>query len=525
MKHKLFILCVLSMSLPVMLTAQSLTNSERRHINTQVLNIVEDYETYSSLYDTDAEFYFEELFSRVGKLSITCDMIGSELYLKRITVPEYISQLRSNSVTTSVFIRDVSRGEMQVDGKKVLIPVTFRKNLSYIDKEGYIFSVSGYHSDDFLVRMNISYDRDKDICLIESIDAKLQSGRTFPVGRFLIVSRNHNPDKKYLKYLPQLTIGGNRIEYDERGQAILPKGNPELRDPDVEILVDTLTKGFNYDVIDLSFKPRSKRVKFRYGIAPISAYKVDNPYDNVSDKSMAMELGADFGFTWPIGNSSKMGFYFGAGLAISSLSLSLDNPVEYDYAMTVYNSDKKLFEDKTMKYVISGASEKVRYYDFMIPVYFEFEHSLSRQVLLSWNVGVKGYLPLDVQVCGPYAVTATADGNTVEFAEPMKYVEANTYVKDNKFDMSLMGNVGVDVNVHKNRIYCTVLLGYEHGLMSPVYSSHKNIYYSPTSGDGGVYPIVYNPRTEEHVPVHSLISGVSFNRSAFWVSAGLKIKM
>ena len=107
MKHKLFILCILSLSLPVMLTAQSLTNSERRHINTQVLNIVEDYETYSSLYDTDAEFYFEELFSRVGKLSITCDMIGSELYLKRITVPEYISQLRSNSVTTSVFIREM----------------------------------------------------------------------------------------------------------------------------------------------------------------------------------------------------------------------------------------------------------------------------------------------------------------------------------------------------------------------------------------------------------------------------------
>lgn len=524
MRHKFFILFALFLVMSSVSSAQSLTNRERRQINTQVLNLIEEYETNSTLHDSDAAFYFEDLFSRAGKLSVTCDIIGSKDYLEKISVTDYIDQLQSHSISTSVLIRDVSRGEMQVDGKKVLIPVTFRKNLSYIDENGYLFSVSEYHSDDFIIDMILTYDMETEACLIDSIDATLLSSRKFPVGRFLILNENKSPDKKYQRYFPKFTVGGSHVEFNRFGQAILPQGHAEVGVPDVEVISDTLTRGFNYDVVSYGFKSRNTRLKMRYGIAPISAYKVDNPYDNVSDKSMAMELGADFGFTWPIGNSSKMGFYFGAGLAMSSLSLSLDNPVEYDYTMTVYNSDKKLFEDKTMKYVISGASEKVRYYDFMIPVYFEFEHSLSRQVLLSWNVGVKGYLPLDVQVCGPYAVTATADGNTVEFAEPMKYVEANTYVKDNKFDMSLMGNVGVDVNVYRNMLYCSVIVGYEHGLMSPVYSSDTNRYFY-SDGDNGIYPIVYNPRTGTHVPVHSLISGVSFNRSAIWFSAGLKIKL
>lgn len=524
MRRKFFILFIITFFLPVIVTAQSLTNSERRHVNSKVLTVIGEYERYSTLYDSDATYYFEQLFKDINA-PVMCDMIGSEHYLKTVTVAEYINQLTAYSMSTTVLIRDVSKGKMQLAGNKVIIPVTFRKNLSYIDKDGYFFSVEEYHSDDFLVNMELSYDRDRDLCLIESIDAKLLSSRKFPTGRFLIVNENKYPDKKYLKYASELTVGGNQLTYNNLGQAILPDGLPEVKDPDVAIMTDTLTRGFNYDVVSYSFSPRSMRLKPRFGVAPVSAYSVQNPCsDNVTAKSFGMEFGLDFGYTWPMGKSSKMGFFFGAGLSTSNLRLSLNSPFEYDYAITVYNSDKNLYEDKTVRYKVESASEKVRYQDLMIPLYFEFEHLLSRQVMLSWNVGVKGYVAMGAQAYSPYSVIAYADGQQVEFASPMKYVEANRYMKDRTFDLSVMGNVGVDVNVYKNRLYCSVHVGYEYGLMSPSYSSDTNRYYSLENG-GEIYPIVYNQKEGTHVPVHSLISGISFNRSALWFSAGVKFKL
>lgn len=528
MRRKFFILYVFSVFLPVMASAQSLTNRERRHINTQVLALINDYESYSTLYDDDAAYYFERLFRRDGKATLTCDMMGSELYLKQLSVPDYINQFTSYSMTTNILIRDVSKGEMQIDGNKVLIPVTFRKNVSYMDKDGYLFSVSEFYSDDFIVNMTLSYDRKRDLCLIESIDAKLVSDKRFPVGRFLIVNENKTPDKKYMRYFSDLTVGGSNIEFNNKGQALLTSGMAEVEDPDVKVLTDTLTKGFNYDVVSFAFKVKDKRLKFRYGIAPISAYKVNNPYSGVDDYSMAMEFGLDYGITWPVGPMTKMGVFIGAGLSISSLKLTLNDHINYNYFTTAFSDDYKLFKDKTITYDITAASEKIRYCDFMVPLYLSFEHRLSHQVMLSWDLGVKGYVPMGAYACRPYEITASAKMDDQDEVGPIQfidgYIEPNTYGKDRKFDMSVMADVGVEVSLLENELYGSFHLGYEHGIMSPVYSSGTNEFYSSVDSGTGVFPIVYDIEGSSHIRVHSLISGVSFSRRALWFSAGLKYK-
>jgi hypothetical protein len=129
--------------MPTLLLAQSLTNKQRRIINSKVLSIIEEYEQYAALYDDEAAYYFGELFT--DDATIVSDMIGAPSYLRGISSDDYINQLMTNSVNTTVAIRDVSKGQIYYANGKWIIPVRFKKSISYIDNNGYIFSVSDFY--------------------------------------------------------------------------------------------------------------------------------------------------------------------------------------------------------------------------------------------------------------------------------------------------------------------------------------------------------------------------------------------
>ena len=85
--------------------------------------------------------------------------------------------------------------------------------------------------------------------------------------------------------------------------------------------------------------------------------------------------------------------------------------------------------------------------------------------------------------------------------------------------MSVIGNLGFDVNLAKRKVYLSFKAGYEYGL-KPSYSS-QNKYYSTD----GVYPVVYNTPQGEHAAVHSLITELEYRRQGVWLQAGFKFKM
>ena len=78
MKRVYIIIYAVLLLLPISVGAQSLSNSERRHINYRVLSLIEEYERIASLYDDESAFYFESLFERGQESMVFCDMIGSE---------------------------------------------------------------------------------------------------------------------------------------------------------------------------------------------------------------------------------------------------------------------------------------------------------------------------------------------------------------------------------------------------------------------------------------------------------------
>jgi hypothetical protein len=116
--------------------AQTMSNAERRYINSRVLSLIEEYERLASSYDEESQYYFESLFEKGPESIVFCDMIGSESYLKSIPVSEYIHQLSTYASTVTTVIKDVRKGTMTYVDGKWYIPVTMKKTFEYIDKDG-----------------------------------------------------------------------------------------------------------------------------------------------------------------------------------------------------------------------------------------------------------------------------------------------------------------------------------------------------------------------------------------------------
>ena len=100
------------------------------------------------------------------------------------------------------------------------------------------------------------------------------------------------------------------------------------------------------------------------------------------------------------------------------------------------------------------------------------------------------------------------------------FISASSY-KRKPYDISLMGNLGFDINLAKRKVYLSIKAGYEYGLTDS-YENHKNVYYDLNSR---VYPVVYNVAVGQHAAVHSMITNLEYRRQAVWLQAGFKFKM
>ena len=516
----------LMMSLSVSSMAQTLTNREKRHINDRLLALIQEYEMTSDLFDYDEEHIFLSLFVN-DQVPVTCDVIGFPGYLDHMPVSEYVAAIKSEALTFMVKVKDVVKGEMKPVGNGYEIPVQFRKSISYFDRNKYMFSTEQYYQTDLIMNMTVSYDVDTDLCLITGLEAEIEAEKEFPRGRFYVVNKSdiYDVDSKYHKYVDRLKIGNSTITYNENDQAFLIPGEPTAGDIDVTVVPDTLKSGFNYDVVKFSFDKQTSRLRLHTAVAPFGSYNVETP-SYISSKTNAFEAGLDIGFTWNAGKASKMGFYFGAGVSMSYIGMSLDH-ISYGYETSVMvptsTSAYDQFKDMSIWYEISSAQEQMKFTDVYVPIYFELEHMAGTYLMISWNFGIKGY-------CNMYVTSAyTLDGSVkiddnasksfkIEngpFIHPLSYSRS-------PFDVSAFGNLGVDINLFRQKTYFSLKAGYEYGFR-PSYSKDGLDYYDQSNN---IYPVVYNPiGNGNNVAFHSMITKLSFQRRAVWIQAGFKFKI
>jgi hypothetical protein len=327
-----------------------------------------------------------------------------------------------------------------------------------------------------------------------------------------------------MKFIRELKADGKPISYNAFGQAFVSAVDTEVSDIDVTVLVDTVARGLNYDVVDFDILRRNTRVKLRYGIAPLGAYNVTTAYGVLAD-SQAMEFGVDLGTTWSAGKSAKMGLFFGINISRSNLTLSLKDPIKYLYKTSVLG-DQGLYNKLNYTFDIASAQEQVDFTDLMVPLYLETEHRIGNYVLLSWNVGVKAYCNLKA-TCHPFEMTGNLSisdefggKDTQAIALDNMYMAPATY-RNSPIDVSLMANLGVDINLYRKMFYLSMRAGYEYGLNYISQASEANFYNMST----GLYPVVYNPMKASFTAMHSFLRSTSYRRQALWFEFGLKFKM
>ena len=222
---------------------------------------------------------------------------------------------------------------------------------------------------------------------------------------------------------------------------------------------------------------------------------------------------------------AKTGFFVGAGCSFGKLDLSLSSPMAYSYTTSV-QGNHGLYKNLGLAFNINSASENLKFTDIVVPIYFETEHVLGKYILISWNVGLKAYF--NAKTTGTYGLdglmtlTDEIDGKSTEniMISSNKYMNPVSYTR-NPIELTAIANLGVDVNLLKNRLYLGMKGGYEYGLMK----SYSGTGMSFFDADKKIFPVVYNPLTSGYSAVHSFIGSTSYRRQAFWFEFGLKLKM
>lgn len=515
----LFLIIALQLSVP--LSAQTLTNQQRRNILEKVHTTIEEYERLASLSADGDEYEFSQLF--VENAEIDSDIIGNSSYLNTVKVDEYIKQLQSANVYTEII--NVKKHELSYDDNRGwYIPIRFSKQLNYYDCNGVYFNIRNYYGETIDVRMNLLYNEEDDMCYIESIKVSCNSQKQFPKAPFLIIDNNGRSkhSRQDNKYFNMLKANNASLSFDENGYAIYSSDTRFTVD-DFDITpkpkYDTERKTDSYEFVDFDFIRHFQRAKLKFAYAPF-AYAVSGNETRIKDKSMAFDVGIDYGFTFSSSRKSKAGIFFGAGISFSNVTLELDKEINNTHKVPVFNTVSKKYEMQTYTYSIKSAMEQVSYIDLYVPLYFEIERMLGsvNRVVLSWNFGVKSYFNMSATSKIPYTATFQFSESATDIEKEFdSYIIPNTYAK-NLIDLSATSNLGVDYNIVKNRLYINAAIGYEYGFWNS-YVSDKPVYSKP------IMPKVNKEDNSiDHVAVNSMISGLSLRRQALWISLGVKYK-
>lgn len=522
MRRFLFILILTFLPLCAMVDAQEISNKERRAVNHKVLNLIEEYELNASLNGSDEIYSFLDLFKSQDS-KVFCDLMGTKHYFKNITVREYVRNASLAVRDLDVEIRDVRRGEMTWDSGVWIIPVSFRKTISYVDENGVLFSAREfYENEDYRITMNVVYDPADGSCSIGSIRGRLNSPKTFPEGNFYVLKKNDYLSDRDKGLQEKMLVNGRPLQYNSFGQAIIPASSSfTVKDPDVVIDTNVLAATETYQLMNIGFDLIRGRFKARAAVAPLMAYNVKSKYSGTkATRSMAFEGGVDFGTTFVAGNA-KLGVYAGLGLSMSNVSLRRSGDFSINN-VPYFDSDKGYYINSAYSYTGIVETTSLAFKDIVIPVYLEAEHRVAERLVFTWNLGAKVYLPLSVNI-GEYSIKGQRDrDDNIVDKEDIKvrsgFVNPTDVVLPD-LTVSLMGNVGMDIEAVRKRLFITLKVGYEHGLMNTI----KTRSCQSTLDSRESPPILYHP--DGDYICHSPLAGLTLNRQAVWFDLGIKIKM
>lgn len=515
MRNLITVSLLLCIWLPVSSAAQTLSNKEKRRINTKLLEAIEQYESNATIYDENAKYAFLELCD--SNALIYCDLLDQAAG-KKIPAAEYADLLHSKE-NVSMEIKNVRRDPPFWKDGAWYVNVNFAKSVVYNDKNAVLYSSAEYYKSDYDISVEFVYDRKADCCRIVSVDGTIASQNAPLPEHYVVINRTSPLDDR-------LWCGKRHPEFNSFDQAFAPAGSIRSWHDDVRIKADTIARTQSYDFVQFRYRKTSWRGKLRAGFTVGSAFKLTSPVNFNTENSSAFEVGVDVGYALPLGKSVSLSIYTGAALSTSKIELGLNN-LSYSY-----DTGDRHGTAYSRCYDLESVTEGVSYTDIVIPVYLSLDHKLSKNLGLSWHVGAKIYMNGSAKVT-PFHIKGEVYGNyggqTVrnqsENAFQLldndydRFLYPNTYAR-NSTDMSLVGGLGLNYNILKQYLFLCVKFSYELGF-TDVHKSNENDFFNAADQ---VYPMVYSARLKENVATRSFMDCVSYKRQAMWLEAGLMFK-
>lgn len=502
-------------------------------MNYQILNTVLSYTRTATLYKESDIRDFLNLFEDRTKPCIYNDMMHTGTYQSIISPEDYVKLYTPDGdVMLDASISSLNyMGPYEFRDSKWHRKVSVKKTITIIDSRyywdgdgGVLFDSKQLYPNEpyFILELDMVYDADKDKAFIHAIDIALSKPLThIDSDKYSVVLKSGT------KYDSQVTSAGDSLAFNDFNEAFAAYNDFHLQDEDILITPTELASCDSYNVLRLNYIPKHLRARGRIGFAPFGAYNVHSATSGMKCASSCFEIGADLGYTFSVGKA-KMGPYIGLGMSFSTVSLSM-NDFAYDYPGLISDHNGELY---TRSYSISEASEGIQLKDLIVPIYWAAEHRLNKTLKLTWDLGVKVYVPMNTTltqyrvngtVSGVYSDNTTVtdsaedalgiiDKSFTSFMVPVNYSR-----KDN--DFSLFGNLGLEVRIMEY-LSAALSLGYEHGL-TWAYKTENDVYFD---AEKGILPLVYSPQTAQDIAVRSFIGCISFKRQAFWMSLGIKYR-
>lgn len=155
-----------------MLSAQTVSNVEKRKMNLILLETIKKLEAVSDMSSLSEANEFVSMFRDHDEV-VYNDLIGvsDEEYLPLM---EYVSTLRKMR-DVEVSFRNVSKSDMFVYKGSLCVKVTLDKIISYRDERNVLYSSEDFFGAPHKVAVIFSYDDFDGTCLIEAVEGTVEN--------------------------------------------------------------------------------------------------------------------------------------------------------------------------------------------------------------------------------------------------------------------------------------------------------------------------------------------------------------
>ena len=499
---------VVALSLIVSWTyAQAPSNIQLRKMNLLAIELLDNYELYAGLSDKRSKHEFKMMFDREDATTF-CDLYhNADFYSKQMLIDEYISFIEdTNTRISRVQLSNIKRDEIWYSQGMWHYSLTFDKEINYFDNNGVMFPV-GVDSngedakEKYPLKMTLVFDSSVENVWIRSLEANSNNTFNRP-KKTIIVQKN---DYKNHRFEEAITSGNQHLRYNSVDQAVVLSHDFNHPNDDVWMSYETIYSDEVYEVIKLDYKISTLRIKSRSEIASM-AYSFSYNPNNYKSQSVGYSLGIDLGVEFALGDITKCGFYIGAAYTESLFSVYSDNISSY--TLPVYSNDRRRIK---RQYSIDDISQRARFKDVVIPVYFDLTYKPNTNLYLLFDLGAKAYLNIETNIDNAIA-TGSVNGEKFKSV----YIDNTTNTSISR-DISLFCSTGAGFTIVPRRIYLEGKIGYEQSFGLVQFSSESGLIK-------GNYPVIYNGLTGEDLLTGSLLYNTSMRRRMLWLSLGLKFK-